>query len=219
MTERELKLHLCERNISAIKAMQMIQDNMNGIIFVVDDERKLLGSVTDGDIRRWLIQTGDITGKINDFVFKKTRYIYENQRENARNFMRNEGIFAVPVLSDEKKIIDIIIDTDVKSWKRSIRREVLRGIPVIIMAGGKGTRLYPYTKILPKPLIPIGEVPILERILEQFYHFGVQEFWLTLNYKKEMIKSYFAELHHEYMLHYIEEDVPLGTAGGLGGGA
>ena len=83
------------------------------------------------------------------------------------------------------------------------------------MAGGKGTRLYPYTKILPKPLIPIGEVPILERIMEHFYKFGAKEFYVTINYKKEMIKAYFSELKPHYIINYIEEKEPLGTAGSI----
>lgn len=75
--------------------------------------------------------------------------------------------------------------------------------------------MYPYTKILPKPLIPIGDVPILERIIDKFFQNGIKEIFLTLNYKKEMIKSYFADLNLPYNLHYIEELEPLGTAGSI----
>ena len=94
-------------------------------------------------------------------------------------------------------------------------KKTLKDVPVIIMAGGKGTRLYPYTKILPKPLIPIGDIPIMERIIDRFHDFGVERFWATVNYKKNMIKSYFAELTTDYSLDYVEEDKPLGTAGSL----
>jgi NDP-sugar pyrophosphorylase family protein len=95
------------------------------------------------------------------------------------------------------------------------QKKKVENVEVIIMAGGKGTRLYPYTKILPKPLIPIGDVPILERIINRFYDYGLTEYYLTINYKKEMIKSYFNEAHVPYHLHYIEEDKPLGTAGSI----
>lgn len=83
------------------------------------------------------------------------------------------------------------------------------------MAGGKGTRLYPYTKILPKPLIPIGDIPIIEHIINRFRDYGVSDFFIPVNYKKGMIKSYFADLLPDYSITYIEEEKPLGTAGSL----
>ena len=91
----------------------------------------------------------------------------------------------------------------------------LKEVSVIIMAGGKGARLLPYTKILPKPLIPIGEVPIIERIINSMTAYEISEFWVTLNYKKEMIKSYFDDLKPSYSIKYVEEKKPLGTAGSL----
>jgi NDP-sugar pyrophosphorylase family protein len=92
----------------------------------------------------------------------------------------------------------------------------LKDVPVVIMAGGKGTRLYPYTRILPKPLIPIGDVPIMERIIDGFTSYQVGEFFITVNYMKSMIKSYFEDISPEYHLHYVEEEKPLGTGGSLG---
>ena len=83
------------------------------------------------------------------------------------------------------------------------------------MAGGKGTRLYPYTKILPKPLIPIGDIPIMERILDRFFKFGVKNFFATVNYKKNMIISYFSDIESKYKIKYVEENKPLGTAGSI----
>lgn len=88
-------------------------------------------------------------------------------------------------------------------------------IPVVIQAGGLGTRLYPYTKILPKPLIPIGEKPILEHIIDKLNMVGCTEFFVIVNHKKAMIKSYFSEIEKDYTISFIDEDVPLGTGGGL----
>ena len=84
-----------------------------------------------------------------------------------------------------------------------------------MMAGGKGTRLYPYTKILPKPLIPIGDIPIAEHIINHFREYGCRDFFLIVNHKKNMIKAYFNELDKDYNINYIEEEIPLGTGGGL----
>ncbi|MEG0305994.1 MAG: sugar phosphate nucleotidyltransferase, partial [Oscillospiraceae bacterium] len=99
-------------------------------------------------------------------------------------------------------------DLDVDTRKKA-------DIPVVITAGGLGTRLYPYTKILPKPLIPVGELPIVEHIIERFKGFGCSEFSMIVNYKKSMIKSYFSEVEKDYSLEFIDEDTPLGTGGGL----
>src|SRR5699024_336047 len=88
-------------------------------------------------------------------------------------------------------------------------------IPVVIMAGGLGTRLYPYTKILPKPLIPIGDTPIIEMIMDRFHVAGADQFHLIVNHKKNMIKAYINELDKDYKVDYADEDFPLGTGGGL----
>ena len=88
-------------------------------------------------------------------------------------------------------------------------------IPVVMMAGGLGTRLYPYTKILPKPLIPVGEQPIAELIMDRFRDFGCHDFTMIVNYKRGMIKSYFGELEKDYTVNFADEDVFMGTGGGL----
>lgn len=88
-------------------------------------------------------------------------------------------------------------------------------IPIVINAGGKGTRLEPYTKILPKPLIPVGELPIIEHIMQRFQEYDCQEFHIIVNYKKQIMKGYFAENEGKYNITWHEEDKPLGTGGGL----
>ena len=85
----------------------------------------------------------------------------------------------------------------------------------MIMAGGKGTRLDPFTKVLPKPLIPVGDKPIIEVIMDKFSEFGIKDFYITINHKGRMIKAYFEDLTLRYKITYIEEETPLGTAGGL----
>lgn len=99
--------------------------------------------------------------------------------------------------------------------KKEQKREKRLSIPVVIMAGGLGTRLYPYTKILPKPLIPIGEKPIVEHIIDRFQENGCSQFYMIVNNKKNMIKAYFSEIDKNYTLNYIDEKIPLGTGGGL----
>ena len=122
---------------------------------------------------------------------------------------------ALPVLDSKGKIVDIVLEDEKVEATNGLDTRTLAQVPVVIMAGGKGTRLYPYTKILPKPLIPIGDIPIMERIIDKFLDYGVTDFYATVNYRKTMIKSYFADLAMDYSIEYVEEDKPLGTAGSL----
>ena len=214
MPELRLEDFLCNEDISIVEAMQRISQNQHGILFVVDEEKHLHGSLTDGDIRRWLVKTGDLKAKISKVMFKSPTYILESDNEKASEIMKRKTITALPVLSIDKTVIYILFASE-KSAINKKSSHNLKGVPVIIMAGGKGTRLYPYTKILPKPLIPIGDVPIIERIINSFCEYNVNNFYIPVNYKKGMIKSYFNDLAPNYSITYIEEDKPLGTAGSL----
>jgi dTDP-glucose pyrophosphorylase len=206
---------VAEEDVDVVEAMRMIDNNAKGILFIVNENQHLMGSLSDGDIRRWIIKTGDLKGTAREMMNTKPKVISDHDTDQAQEFMDHEALYCVPVLDASGKVVDVIF-ADRRKKARKIRKiNELREVPVIIMAGGKGTRLYPYTKILPKPLIPIGDVPILERIMSRFHKYGVNEFYLTVNYKKEMIKSYFNELSPKYNIHYVEEERPLGTAGSI----
>lgn len=215
MKADELKKYIGTADLSVIDAMQRIDENNRGILYIVDNRGKMQGSLSDGDIRRWIIKTGNLDATVGQVMYKNTRYLLENDYEKAQKYMDSESLKSVPVLNSTYVIKDILFYDKRNSASEKQGCYALAGIPIIIMAGGKGTRLYPYTKILPKPLIPIGEIPILERIIEQFRIYGANEFYITVNYKKEMIKSYFNELKPDYIIHYVEESTPLGTAGGI----
>lgn len=214
MDNESIKLYIIEKEASVVEAMKKIDINTKGILFVTDAERHLLGVITDGDIRRWLIKTGDLSGMIANIMNVKPKYIDYKDVCSVMEFMEKYSITAVPVVTISGVITDIIFREDVGK-KKSKSEKDLEDVPVVIMAGGKGTRLYPYTKILPKPLIPIGDVPIIERIMRTFMEYNVNDFFITVNYKKEMIKSYFADEHMECGIRYVEEDKPLGTAGSI----
>ena len=200
---------------SVVQTMQKIDKNTKGIVFVVDANGCLSGCVSDGDIRRWLIKTADLNATVSKIMFRKPKFVFKSDSINAEDFMTKNSITALPVLDNDKKICDIIFITSKQIKKISSADDKLDKIPVVIMAGGMGTRLYPYTKILPKPLIPIGDVPILERIMNRFIDRGTKEFYLTVNYRKNMIKSYFEDAGLNCSIKYVEENKPLGTAGSI----
>lgn len=215
MNYEQLKIFLTQETTTVVEAMQKIDANGKGILFVVDENRKACGTVTDGDIRRWLIKTGELQASVSSFMNKNPKLVYQNELSNARSIMERYQIKALPVITAKNVIVDIIFQTEYVDKPEQPDDKALKDVSVVIMAGGKGTRLYPFTKILPKPLIPIGDIPIMERIIDRFRDYGAHKFLATVNYKKNMIKSYFAELTTDYELAYVEEDQPLGTAGSL----
>jgi len=194
-------------------ALKKIDEEAKNIVLVIDEDNKFLGTITDGDVRRWILKNGSMDSLVTEVMNSNATYIYEDEKEMAMEIMVSKSITAVPILNDSKHIIDVLFLYNFQDNDKV--NEELKNVPVVIMAGGLGTRLYPYTKILPKPLIPIGDTPILERIMDNFKKYSVNDFYLTVNYKKNMIKSYFNDLEKEYRIHYIDEDKPLGTGGSL----
>lgn len=195
--------------------MEKIDRNGYGILFLLDDDGSLVASISDGDLRRWIIKNGNLNADVSQIANFKPRFLYIKDKNIAGTFMQEQRISMVPILDQRKRIIDICVCFELEEEFNSKDSHALEDTKVIIMAGGKGTRLFPYTKILPKPLIPIGDIPILERILQQFISYGAENIFLVVNYKKEMIKAYFSELYSVYKIKYVDEDSPLGTAGGV----
>ncbi len=214
MDSAEISKFLGNKEMTIMDALGVIDANTWGVMYVVDEEERLVGCITDGDVRRGLMQRGDLSMKISEIMNSSPRYVHEKARNTAVKIMADSRITSLPILDDNHHITDIILfNTKVDAVLRKAR--ALSDYAVIIMAGGEGTRLQPYTKILPKPLIPIGDVPIIERVIEQFYSFGVSKFFVTVNFKKKMIESYFAESDSRYDISYVEENKPLGTAGSI----
>ncbi len=204
--------------MTIVDAMERIDSNSKGVLFITDDDNLLLGCITDGDIRRWLIKTGDLTALVKNAMNKSPIVLFENETDNAQKIMQDRQITAIPIIDSKRCLKDVVLletATACNIVNKGKGKSIINDVPVVIMAGGKGTRLYPYTKILPKPLIPIGDTPIVERIIDVFLEYGIQEFYLTVNYKKEMIKSYFSDDSFKFNIEYVEENMPLGTGGSL----
>lgn len=201
--------YIVTEDMPLIEVMNKINTNARGNAFVCEDGR-LLAVVTDGDIRRSIMKHVDMMAPISAIANYKPLFLYTQDSEKAMEIMRQEVITALPIVDEEKKIVDIKF----LFTKPPVSHQVI-DIPVVVMAGGKGTRLKPYTDILPKPLIPIGDKTITEHILEHFENYGCHRFYMIVNYKKNFIKSYFADSERKRNLSFVEEEKYLGTGGGL----
>ncbi len=201
-------------DMSIVDAMRKIDANAKGILYIVKKGTRILeGSVTDGDIRRRIISTGDIYGEIRDVMNRNTIRMAVGTQASAKSLFERYQVTSIPLVDGKGEITDILFAGDRLAEQGKKPVGIPGNVPVVIMAGGKGTRLYPYTRILPKPLIPVGDIPILERIMGNFERQGTEKFFVSVNYRKNMIMSYFSEMEHD--IQYLEESKPLGTAGSL----
>lgn len=179
-------------------------------ICYLEREGKLIAAVSDGDIRRAVMRGIDIMSPVSQIANYEPRFFYVYEQNKIAEAFKNTEFFSVPVTNYNKEIMSVHFRNG-----RIIKREPNIDVPVVMVAGGKGTRLYPYTKILPKALIPIGENPIAEIIFDKFNEYGCTNFFMIVNHKKEMIQAYFEGKKYPYQIHYAEENEPLGTGGGL----
>ena len=204
-----LKDYMIEPTNTIVDSIKQIDSNGKGIVYVCKDGI-LCGSVTDGDVRRHILNQGSINDNVTTIMNKTPLFCYTEELEVAYEKMYREYVRSIPILARDKRIVDIIFADEI-----SVPDKCQLNIPVVIMAGGKGTRLYPYTQILPKPLIPIGEKTITEHIMSRFKEYGCHHFDMIVNYKKNFIKSYFLDNENPADIDFIDETEFLGTGGGL----
>ncbi len=203
----DYKKYIISKKTKIKDAMKKIDSTKPKILFVAEDE-KLIGALTDGDIRRYLLSGGNVEESVEKACNKKPKKVAHSLEEAIT--MLDKNFIAIPIVDRKKKILDIYTGN-----KSSGKKKKKISVPIVINAGGKGTRLDPFTKILPKPLIPVGDLPIIEHIMRRYEEAGSKDFHIIVNYKKELIKSYFKEIDKQYQISWYDEKHPLGTGGGL----
>lgn len=211
----KFKKLLVKNNLTIHKAMERLQTTTFKQLIVVSKNKRLLGSLTDGDIRRAFLRGSVISDKIKNIYNRTPTFFFKNKLNSvlANKKLFKEKIIFAPVVNQRKIVVDIYKYNEVYDLEN--RKNNFKKVPVVIMAGGLGKRLLPFTKILPKPLIPINDQPVIDIIIKRFLKFGFNQFYISVNFKSKIIKSFFQEKKNNFELKFLEEKRPLGTAGAL----
>jgi dTDP-glucose pyrophosphorylase len=209
---KDFKQQLIAEAASIIDALIKLNSLDIQNLFVVDRNERLVGTLTDGDIRRGLIIGKNTSDKVEtfmriDFHFLKNTNNTDNTVERIR-IIKNEGIKLLPVIDENQKIVRLIDFTKTKT---------ILPVDAIIMAGGKGERLKPLTDNLPKPLLKIGRKPIIEHVIDRLFEYGIDNYYITLNYLGQQIIDFIEkEISKNKTFTYVKEEKPLGTIGAVG---
>lgn len=195
-------------------AIKILDRGGIGLIVVINKDEKVAGIVTDGDFRRAILNGISLDENITKIINRKFISIGPGYNDDEiRNIFNTTAIKHLPII-DDGKLINLITEEEYFGIKKQPKYNKLN-LPVVIMAGGKGARLDPITRILPKPLIPIGNRAMIEVIMDEYAKYGMKNFYISINYKSKIIRAYFEENESDYNFKYIIEDKPLGTAGAL----
>ena len=193
------------------EAIQVLNDEALRIVLVVDGYQKLVGTVTDGDIRRALLRHLTMETVLSEFMFTQPTVASVNDDRNQILLdMKKLDLLQIPIVDESDKVVGL-------ETLYSLIEKKQYDNPVVLMAGGVGKRLWPLTEQTPKPMLHVGSKPILETILNQFIDAGFHHFFISTHYKAEIIEAYFGDgSDWGVSIQYIHEEQPLGTAGALG---
>ena len=194
-----------------LNALKNLEKNNAQIVLVIDKKGKLLGTISDGDIRRNLIVGKSLKTKVTEIMNKNFVSLDKDfSKQNILEIMRTKDINQIPIIDKDGKVIDIVLLRELIKITKNYEN------PVLIMAGGIGSRLMPFTENCPKPMLRVGEKPILEILLERLIENGFRNFYISVNYLKEQIIDYFNDgKKWNVNIRYLKEKKRLGTAGSL----
>ena len=196
-------------------ALKKIGLNGYKCITVVDQKNKLKGTISDGDIRRAILKKTNINSKIELIYNKKPFYLKEQffSKKELKNYFLTKKVDIIPVVNKYNILVNVFNLKEIINEK--VIKKPIKGVSVVVMAGGKGTRMKPFTNVLPKPLIPIGGITAIEKILNNLNEYGLKNCTLTINDKSQIIRAFFSEIKNKYKIKFFEEKTPLGTIGSL----
>lgn len=208
---KDWKSTLISPQASILEAMGIIDIGALQIALVVDENGRLIGTVTDGDVRRAILDKVPLEEPVSRIMFTPpTVANIHDERDEILARMRRRQIRHIPVVDDDGRVVGLKVLLDMLQPQQ-------RSNQAVIMAGGLGSRLRPLTEDTPKPLLKVGGKPILENIIENFMDHGINRFCISVNYRADQIKEYFGTgSKWGAEIHYLEEDRKMGTAGALG---
>ena len=199
---------------SLLVALKQMDEQQVKMLFVFE-ETHFVSILTIGDIQRAIVKNISLDSPITEVVSRDKKFAHVGDDiEDIRNKMLRLRAECMPVLDDKGELVDVVFWKDLFEKNESQIREKIN-LPVVIMAGGKGTRLKPITNVIPKPLVPIGDKTILEEIMDEFEAIGCKKFYMSVNYKSDMMRFYLDQLEHKYDMEFFEETKPLGTIGSV----
>lgn len=215
LLQEKIQNRIIQKSSNLLTALRQMDIIDKKLLFVFDGD-KFINILSVGDIQRGLLNNLSLETSVDRVLRKKTRSAKTTELiEDIKEKMAEFRMECMPVLNEEGDLVKVYFWEDLFPVEQR-RKDVKLELPVVIMAGGKGTRLKPITNVLPKPLIPLGEKTMLENIMDRFLDVGCNNFYLSVNYKSDMIRHYFSTLNNQnYRITYFEENKPLGTAGSL----
>ena len=199
---------------SLLGALKLMDAQKVKMLFVFEDEH-FVSILTIGDIQRAIVKNIALETPVAQVVDRNKKFAHSGESMDViREKMLRLRAECMPVLDENGELEDVYFWRDLFENEETYLRPKI-DLPVVIMAGGKGTRLKPITNVIPKPLVPIGDKTILETILDQFESIGCHKFYMSVNYKADIMKYYLSQLDHQYDVEFFQEDKPLGTIGSV----
>lgn len=213
---KDIVKYIVDESVNIRTAVQQMDKVGMGFVAVSDAEGRMVGIVTNGDFRRAVLNGVSLNDNVLKITNKTYKYLKKGySKEEILECYKSAVVECLPIL-ENGKLVDVIFYSDFHSKDEiGLSRKERLDLPVVIMAGGKGTRLDPFTRILPKALIPVGEKPVIEVIMDEYAKYGMHNFCISVNHKNKMIKAYFEDQENDYNINFIDEGKPLGTAGSL----
>ena len=199
---------IVKSSVTVLEALAAINESKNLTIFIIDDNGVLSGTLTDGDVRRYLLKGGQLSDGVMNAAHKDYAKVFFNDVDVLRKLkeFKSRGIKQVPSVDDDGKIVDIY---DLVSYKSHLP------IDAVLMAGGKGERLRPLTEKTPKPLLPVGDKCIIDHNVDRLISYGVKHISVTVNYLKERLEEHYAEPRNGVKVNTYREPKFLGTIGSI----